>query len=133
MVEDTETDGKRLAALLSSELTGHENPPFDRVSVANADPDVEPTAAGAKAYDVRLESDRLGVVYVMPDRARLELFDGLEAAEHEAEQRGLRTRPVGGQPPKVVVFVENGAEVKRAFDVVGAAADAVSDSAGDEA
>lgn len=128
MVEDTETDGKRLAALLSSELTGHENPPFDRVSVANADPDVEPNEAGARAYDVRLDGEHLGVVYVMPGRARLELFDGLEAAEHEAEQRGLRTRPVGGQPPKVLMFVETGAEVKRAFDVVGAAADAASDA-----
>lgn len=127
MVEDTITDGKRLAELLSSELTGHENPPFDRVSVANADPDVEPTTDGARAYDVRVDGERIGAVYVMPDRARVELVDGLEAAQKVAEQRGLRTRPVGAQPPRVVVFVEDGADVKGAFDVVGAAADAASD------
>jgi hypothetical protein len=127
MVEDTITDGTRLAELLSSELTGHENPPFDRVGVANADPDVEPTTDGARAYDVQIDGERVGAVYVMPDRARVELVDGLEAAEREAEQRGLRTRPVGAQPPRVVVFVENGADAKDAFDVFGAAADAASD------
>lgn len=124
MVDEEIADGKRVAALLSSELTGHENPPFDRVSVTDADPAVEPAEAGARAYVVRLDGDRLAAVYVMPDRARVEVFDGLEAAGREGERLGLRTRPVGGEPPKVVVFVGNGAEVKRALDVLGAAAEA---------
>ncbi|MFB6268549.1 MAG: hypothetical protein ABEH83_01300 [Halobacterium sp.] len=121
MVEDEITDGKRIAELLSSEVAGHENAPYDRLTVENADPDVEPTDEGAHAYDVHVDGERLASVYVMPDRARVELFDGLEAAEHEAEQRGLRTRPVGGPSPKLVVFVANGARTKRALDVLGAA------------
>lgn len=125
MVEEESTDGKRIAELLSSEVTGHENAPYDRLSVANADPDVEPTTDGAHAYDVHLDGERLGSVSVMPDRIRLELFEGLEAAERAAEQRGLRTRPVGAQPPRLVVFVENGARTKRALDVLGAAVGAV--------
>jgi hypothetical protein len=122
VVEDVETDGKRLAGLLSSEVTGHENPPYDRLAVANANPDVEPTTDGAHAYDVERDGDRLAEVYVQPDRVRVELYDGLEAAEREADERGLRARPVGGRPPRLLVFVENGAHVKRAFDVLGAAA-----------
>lgn len=125
MVDERVTDGKRIAELLSSEVTGHENDPYGDVRVGNADPDVEPTAEGERAYDVLLDGERLADVYVMPDRARLELRMGLERGEHEAEQQRLRTRPVGGDPPKVVVFVESGAEVKRALDVLGAVAETV--------
>lgn len=125
MVEERVTDGKRIAELLSSEVTGHENDPYGDVRVGNADPDVEPSTEGERAYDVLLDGERLADVYVMPDRARLELRAGLEPGEHEAEQQGLRTRPVGGSPPKVVVFVESGAEVKRALDVLGAVAEDV--------
>jgi hypothetical protein len=125
MVENTETDGKRLAELLSSEVTGHENAPYDVLAVTNADPDVEPTTDGARAYDVERDGERLASVYVQPDRARVELYDGLEAAERQAEDGDLRARPVGGQPPRLLVFVTTGAEVKRALDVLGAAAEAV--------
>lgn len=124
MVEDRVTDGTRIAELLSSEVTGHENDPYGDMRVGNADPDVEPTTEGERAYDVLLDGERLAEVYVMPDRARMELRTDLERAEHEAAQQGLRTRPVGSDPPKVVVFVESGAEVKRAFDVLGAVAQA---------
>src|SRR6056297_158387 len=103
MVEERETDGKRIAELLSSELTGHEDAPFDRVAVTNADPDVEPTTDGARAYDVAVDGDRLASVYVQPDRARVELVAGLDAARETAEAGGLRTRPVGSAPPRLVV------------------------------
>lgn len=121
MVDDVITDGKRIAELLSSEVTGHETAPYDRLSVENAEPDVDPTDAGQRAYDVHRDGERLASVYVMPERARVELFDGLEAAEREAEQRDLPTRPVGGKPPRLLVFVDNGARTKRALDVLGAA------------
>lgn len=139
MVDEEITDGTRLAELLSSELTGHETPPYDRIAVANADPDVEPTTAGDRAYDVFVDGEVLAAVYVMPERARVEVRSGLEssdraeqsaehaeltATERAAREAGLRTRPVGGRPPKLLVFVENGADVKRAFDVLGAAVDA---------
>jgi hypothetical protein len=124
MVEDEITDGKRIAELLSSEVTGHENAPYDRLSVANADPDVEPTEAGAHAYDVSVDDERVAAVYVMSERVRVEVFEGLEAASQAADQRDLRTRPVGGQSPRLLVFVANGARTKRALDVLGAAVDA---------
>jgi hypothetical protein len=123
MVDERVTDGKRIGELLSSEITGHENDPYGDMRVGNADPDVEPTAEGERAYDIRLDGEHIAEVYVMPDRARLELRAGLERGEHEAEQQGLRTRPVGSDPPKVVVFVESGAEVKRVLDVLGAVAE----------
>jgi len=119
MVEDRITDGKRIAELLSSEVTGHERPPYDGMAVVDADPDVEPTADGARAYDVEHDGDRLARVFVQPDRVRLELAAGLEAAHESAEDAGLRTRPVASEPPRLVVFVEYGAAAKRAFDVLG--------------
>ncbi|WP_232702572.1 hypothetical protein [Halobacterium wangiae] len=122
MVEKRETDGKRIAGLLSSEVTGHENEPYGRLAVTNADPGVEATADGAHAYDVELDGERLAEVFVQPDRARVELRGGLTAARETAAEGGLRARPVGGEPPRLVVFVESGAEVKRALDVLGAAA-----------
>jgi len=124
MVDDTETDGKRIAELLSSEVTGHENAPFDALAVTNADPDVEPTTDGARAYDVERDGERLAAVYVQPDRARVELYDALEAAEEAAVAGDLRSRPVGGEPARLLVFVSTGAEVKRALDVLAAAANA---------
>jgi len=123
MVEDRITDGKRIAELLSSEVTGHEHPPYDEMAVANADPDVEPTADGARAYDVEYDGERLARVFVQPDRIRLELDAGLEAAREAAADADLLTRPVASEPPRLVVFVEYGAATKRAFDVLGAAAE----------
>ena len=122
MVEDRITDGTRIAELLSSEITGHERSPYGEMAVANADPDVEPTADGARAYDVEHDGERLARVFVQPDRVRLELHAGLEAARESAEDADLRTRPVASEPPRLVVFVAYGAATKRAFDVLGAAA-----------
>ena len=125
MVEDSLNDGKRVAELLASEVSGHENDPYGRMAVTNADPDVEPTADGAHAYDVELDGDTLAEVFVQPERARLEVRAGLDAAPDAAEDGGLRARPVDGVSPRLVVFVEDGVDVKRALDVLGAAADSV--------
>lgn len=124
MVEDRITDGKRIAELLSSEVTGHERAPYDELAVADANPDVEPTTDGARAYDVERDGQRLARVFVQADRVRVEVDEGLEAARAAAEDAGLRVRPVASEPPRLVVFVEYGAAVKRALDVLGAAASA---------
>ncbi|MFB6073340.1 MAG: hypothetical protein ABEJ88_10300 [Halobacterium sp.] len=122
MVEDEITDGKRIAELLSSEVTGHEEGAFGSLAVTNANPDVEPTGEGAHGYDVERDGERLASVYVQPERVRVELVDGLEAAREAAARRDLRVRPVASEPPRLLVFVASGAEVKRALDVLGAAA-----------
>ncbi|WP_049924702.1 hypothetical protein [Halopiger djelfimassiliensis] len=125
MVEDRITDGKRIAQLLASELDGREDGELDAVAVSNADRDVEPTADGARAYDVVLtrrdESDgrhRFARTFVHDDRARLEFEAGQEHAAAAADEAGLRVRPKATQPPRTLVFVESGAAVKRATDVV---------------
>lgn len=122
MVEDELTDGVRIAQLVASEITGHEDAPFDALSVQDAALDVEPTVEGARAYDVAHDGTVLATMFVHPDRAHLEFGTGLEAARVAAEDRGLRTRPKAVDPPRLLVFVENGAEAKRVLGVLAAAA-----------
>lgn len=124
MVEDELRDGIRIAQLVSSEITGHEDAPFDSLAVENADLDVEPTVDGAQAFDITHDGNVLASVFVHPDRAHLELRSGLEDARYAAEERGLRVRPKAVEPPRLLVFVENGAEAKRVLGVLAAAASA---------
>ena len=127
MVDDETTDGTRIAQLLSSEIHGHERGGLGSLSVVDADTGVEPEEFGAFAYGVAFETDdrqrRIAEVYVHPDRARVEFTVGVEAAAEAANREGLRVRPKAVDPPRTLVFVENGAEVKRALRVVRAVAD----------
>ena len=121
MVEERTTDGRRIAELLASELDGREDGALESVSVTDADRNVEPSADGARAYDlVGTEADRIARVFVHPDRLRLEFERGQELAAETATGLELRVRPKASKPPKTLVFVENGAAVKRATDVVDA-------------
>ncbi len=129
MVEDRITDGRRIAQLLASELDGRSDGAFDALAVVDADPDVEPTADGARAYDVTVGSDdeggddpHLATVFVQPDRARVEFVAAVEAAAERASDADLRVRPKAVRPPRTLVFVESGAAVKRAADVFEAVA-----------
>ena len=63
MVEDRLTDGKRIAQFVASEVEGHEELPL---SVADADPDVEPTEDGAFAYRIVRSSGALPATVVIP-------------------------------------------------------------------
>lgn len=126
MVTDELQDGIRIAQLVASEITGHTDPPFDALAVEDADLDVEPTVDGARAYDVTYDGDLLATMFVHPDRAHLELSLGLEEARQVAEDRRLRTRPKAVEPPRLLVFVENGAEAKRVLGVLAAAAEQTS-------
>lgn len=120
MVEDRITDGRRIAELLSSELDGREDGDLAAVAVTNADRDVEPTAEGARAYDVTCTDERIARVFIHEDRARLEFEAGQDVAADTATDVDLRVRPKATTPPRTLVFVESGAEVKRATDVVQA-------------
>lgn len=117
MVDDRTTDGRRLAELLSSELHGRESGPLGRLAVVGADADAEPTAGGALAYAVALDGDRIASVYVHPDRLRLEFERDADAALRAAAEADLRARPKAVEPPRTLVFVDDGAAVKRATDV----------------
>ncbi|MGQ3411023.1 hypothetical protein ACT4ML_02010 [Natrinema sp. LN54] len=118
MVEDRITDGRRIAQLLASELDGREDGELARFAVTNADRDVEPTADGARAYDVTRDDERIARAFVHDDRAHLEFEAAQDAAAEAASDVDLRVRPKATNPPRTLVFVESGAEVKRATDVV---------------
>ena len=124
MVEDTITDGKRIAQLLASEVTGRETGPLASLTVVDADPDVEPTADGAFAYGIDRDGDRLADVTVQPDRACLELKRRVDTGAEAAAAADLRVRRKAVDPPTALVFVETGASVKAAVDALGAATEA---------
>jgi hypothetical protein len=136
MVTDEITDGKRIGQLLSSEIHGYERGALGRLSVTDADTDVEPTEAGAFAYAIEYESGdaegdepkRIAEVYVHPDRAHVEFRISVDLAAEKGDSEGLRVRPKAVEPPRTLVFVENGAEVKSALRVVRAVAETVDDA-----
>ena len=116
-------DGVRIAQLLASDLVGHEDR-LAPVTVTDADPDVEPTADGRRAYVIRADGDAVATAFVHPERVRLDVSVAHDAVVDAAREAGLRARPTAADPPRTVVFVEDGAEVKRALAVVEAAVDA---------
>ncbi|ELZ49231.1 hypothetical protein C464_04868 [Halorubrum coriense DSM 10284] len=129
MVTDRLTDGVRLAQLLASEVTGNESR-LRGLTVVDADRDVEPTADGALAYRIARErddsddgnerGDPVAEVYVQPDRVRIEATVAADAAATAARDADLRARPKATRPPRTLVFVEDGAQVKRALAVLEA-------------
>lgn len=134
MVDERLDDGVRIAQLLASELSSDAvRPPF---AVVDADPDVTPTPDGATAYRVVLDRESESVpaatVAVHPDRAHVavrateETTVDLPAVAAEAgREAGLRVRPKAVTPPQTLVFVEDGAEVKRVLPVFTVVADAL--------
>ncbi|MFB6104612.1 MAG: hypothetical protein ABEJ57_05940 [Halobacteriaceae archaeon] len=124
MVERTVEDGRRIAALLASELSGRSDGALARVTVADADRSVTGSAAGERAYDVALDGAVIGAVYVHEHRGRLTLETGVDTARETAASKELRVRAVPGPSPRVHVFVPDGGAVKRVVGAVTAVADA---------
>jgi len=117
MVEERITDGVRIAELLSSEVSGREGDLADLAVVA-ADPDAVGTVDGERAYDVARDGDRVARAFVHESRVRLEIDAAPERSLDLAADRGLRARPRATEPPRTILFVESGAEVKPASDVL---------------
>jgi hypothetical protein len=122
MVEERLTDGRRIAQFLASEVTGHEDD-LRSLSVTDADPDVEPTPDGAFAYAIEraerddggdgdADSTRVASVFVQPERVRVEFEAAVDDVADAAREEGLRVRPKAVEPPRTLVFVEDGAQVK---------------------
>lgn len=130
MVERRIEDGRRIAQLLASEVTGRETGPLGSLAVVDPDPDVEPTADGAFAYGIDASGERLADASVQPDRVVIELRRGVDAGTAAAERGTLRVRPKAVEPPRALVFVESGAAVKAAVDVLAAAAEQAAGDAG---
>ena len=132
---DRTASGVRLAQLLASELVARTDGPLarlDLVDVRDAE-SLAPGEFGERAYGVVVggtdESEdggvRLADVYAHDDRVRVEFRAGLDALPEAARDADLRVRPKAVDPPRVLVFVEDGGEVKRALSVVRAALDAL--------
>jgi hypothetical protein len=122
MVEDGLSDGRRIAQLLSSELTGLAVGPLADVTVTDADPDVEPTPAGALAFRISHEGTNVGAVSVTPDAVLVELdptthgSDGAPATVRVDDAADLAVRDRSGRG--LEIRIESGAAVKPAIDVV---------------
>ncbi|MXR51339.1 hypothetical protein GRX03_06930 [Halovenus sp. WSH3] len=114
MVEDAITDGKRIAQLLASELTGLETGPFDRVTVTDADAEAMPSDSGTLAYRISVAGSDLAAVTLYPEYVQLE-FD-VEPTVPESAGELLTEDPT-------VLTVTSGAEVKRAVDLLRATAE----------
>ena len=123
MVEKRLTDGRRIAQLLASEVTGHGDD-LEPLSVTDADPDVEPTPDGAFAYGIDRDGDRVAAVFVQPDRIRVEFERAVDIAADAAGEAGLRVRPKAVEPPRTLVLVEDGAQVKWLLSALRAVASA---------
>ncbi|WP_049985700.1 hypothetical protein [Halobellus rufus] len=118
MVEERLTDGRRIAQFLASEVTGHGDD-LGSLVVSDADPDVEPTPEGAFAYGIERRAGedgatatRVASVYVQPDRVRVDFERAVDDVADAASEAGLRVRPKAVDPPRTLVFVEDGAQVK---------------------
>ena len=132
MVDDRLTDGRRIAELLASELDALQGALTD-VAVTNPDRDVTPTPDGAFAYRVTKRGSggaetALAEVFVHPDRTRVEFRVVPDVAAEAATDEGLRVRPKAVRPPRTLVFVEDGATVKRAVTVFETVVDALDGS-----
>jgi hypothetical protein len=113
MVDERITDGKRLAQLLASELTGLETGPLADVAVVDADPGVTPTPDGAEAYAIDHRGRHVGRVCVSPDEVEVRL----DVAPRGIDPSALSV-PAEERADGVVLSVESGAAVKRAVDAI---------------
>lgn len=120
MVTDRLRDGVRIAQLLASEVTGDQGR-LNALTLTDADTDVEPTLDGALAYRITREDEPIVDAYVQPDRLRLEFRAAIDAVAEAASDADLRVRPAGGESPRTLVFLEDGAAVKRVLPALRAA------------
>ncbi len=130
MVQDRLRDGVRIAQLLASEVTGNEAR-LAALRVTDADSDVEPTVDGVLAYTLTRGGTVVAEVFVQPDRVRVEFVVAPEAAADAAREATLRVRPKAVRPPRTLVFVEDGVQVKWLLPVLETVLDAVLEESDD--
>jgi len=112
MVEDRITNGKRIAQLLSSELSGRDRGTLGNVSVVDADADADVSAEGTEAYGIGYQNERIGTVRLFPDAATVSVNRQVDTITEAARDSGL---PVTDDD---AIRLESGASVKRAVDAL---------------
>ncbi len=120
MVKNRITDGRRIAELLASELDGRSDGLLESITVTNADPDIEPTDAGARAYNIAVRETTVATAFVHPDCVRVETAM-TEERLGTVDREGIKYTPGTGG---VAIVVEHGAAVKEAVDLLVAAVEA---------
>lgn len=138
MVEDRVQNGRRIGQLLASEIRGRADDPHASLAVVDVR-DVQGSIDGTFAFAIAREDEsadtanggtdgtedddtvRVAEVFVHDDRARIEFRTGVEAAAEAGREAGLRVRPKAVRPPRTLVFVEDGVQVKRVLQVMSAA------------
>jgi hypothetical protein len=110
MVRDAVTDGRRIAQLLASELTGQGR--FADCDVVDVDPDATPAPQGRVAYAVERADERVATVEIFPDHARVQLIAG------DWPDPGRSDLSLAGDD---ALRVDRGAAVKSAVDAFAAA------------
>jgi hypothetical protein len=108
MVEDTVTDGKRIAQLLASELTGLETETLERMSVTDADTDAMPSDSGTLAYRITLDDSEFAVAELYPEYVELTV----------SKPVATEAAPALCPDEPNVVTVTSGVAVKRAVDLL---------------
>ena len=111
MVSDSITDGKRIAQLLASEITGLQTGGLGAVSVAEADPEAMPSDTGTLAYRVVDEGSELAAVYLYP--AYVELQFAVPRPPEQTVDSGDLV-----EADNETVQVTTGADVKGAVDLI---------------
>ena len=103
--------------------------------------DGEGSGTDGEGSEAERDPTLVAEVYAQPDRLRIEFVarsgEGADARETDdardlpavaadaAADAGLRVRPKAVRPPRTLVFVEDGAQVKRALPVLSAVVDTV--------
>lgn len=114
-------DGDRIASLLRAEIEGFEDAPFGEMTVEEAtDGERRADELNREVFGVQYRGDALFEVVIQEERALLEFRSHNAAVGDAAREEGLRVRPKATDPPRTLVFVERGADVKRVIDVLRA-------------
>lgn len=122
MVERRLSDGHRIAELLASELAVDVGP-LRHLTVVDAVSDADPSVDGRFAFGVQRFADPgqgggelVAETFLQPDRVYVEFRVSPHRVAEIARDQGLRVRPKAVQPPRTIVFLEDGAQVKRILD-----------------
>jgi len=120
MVEDRITDGKRIAQLLASELTGLQTGPLADVEITDSDPEAMPSDSGTVAYRIQYEGQQVGTVLLYPAYVEVELQEEVSLEPEPDGDIPVGTDTSGGvtRIGADTLQITHGAAVKRAVDVL---------------
>ena len=114
MVEDTITDGKRIAQLLASELTGLEMEPLNKVTVVDANADASPSETGTIAYSLSYRDEMVATVSIYPTYANVTFTINTPWPDHMSQPSVVH------ESNDRIVRLTSGAAVKRGVDAIAA-------------